>query len=96
MYTVPSKAAEIRSYLEHSGVQVSSKKLIQSLREKDIHVSSQQVSNEKSRMRKLANADRQIDDLPVSVLKKVKTLIDELGSPEIVKKAIEELSKLST
>ena len=36
-----------------------------------------------------------IEDLPVSILKKVKALVDEVGSTEIVRRALAELDELT-
>jgi hypothetical protein len=36
-------------------------------------------------------AEVTIEDLPVSILKKVKSLVDEVGSSEVVRRVLDEL-----
>jgi len=90
-----NKAEAIRELFAELGIDISSKELIQRLQTQGIEVSPQQVSNEKARIKRKSRAVVQVDDLPVSVLKKVKALVDELGGAEVVKRALEELKTLN-
>ncbi len=72
--------------LEEMGVDAPSREIISRLKKAGIEVSPQQVSNEKRRFRERLN----IDDLPVSVIKKV-CLVKEVGSTAIVRRAPDEL-----
>jgi hypothetical protein len=66
--------------------------VIEYLRAKGTLVTPQQVSNIKA-MR--VKQSPQMEDIPLSVLKKVKSLVDEIGSIRIVRKAIDELENLN-
>lgn len=57
-----------------------------------ISVTSQQISNEKARLSKQANPHSL--GLTVATLKRVKKLVDELGSTAIVREALDELDEL--
>ncbi|TWT59796.1 hypothetical protein [Rubinisphaera italica] len=85
-----NKAAEIRKILEDEGIDQSSKQIIDKVRNKGIEVTPQQVSNEKRKMR----LNMPVDDLPISVIKKVQVLVRELGSIVIVRRALDELEEL--
>lgn len=87
-----SVAAAIRQLLQSRGLKSTPRDIIAELDGAGIKdVSPQQVSNEKSRLRK---AGLVTDDLPISVIKKVKAFVAELGSLAILKQAIAELEEL--
>jgi hypothetical protein len=89
-----NRAAAIRELLLELGIQTPPREIIGRLRDNGIDdVSPQQVSNEKAKLRKKGAVAR-VDDLPVSVLKKVKSLVDEIGSIEVVRRALDELLEL--
>jgi hypothetical protein len=89
-----SAAAEIRAAFEELGWDAAPKAVIEELQRKEIAVTPQQVSNQKTRRAKLM-AEVKVEDLPVSVLKKVKRLVDEVGSTEVVRRALDELDHLT-
>jgi hypothetical protein len=78
-------AKAIRRVLEELGVNTRSNVVIGRLREAGIEVRSQQVSNEKKRFRER----HAVDDLPISVIKKVQALSIEIGSASIVRRALD-------
>lgn len=90
--TSVSKSAEIRRVLGEIGWDSSPREVQTCLEAKGTTVTAQQVSNEKSRRVK---RPLPLSDLPVSVLKKVKALVDEFGSSEVVRKALDELDELT-
>lgn len=90
--TSVNKSAEIRRVLDDIGWDASPRDVQSRLQTKAIVVTAQQVSNEKSRRVKRPLI---VSDLPVSVLKKVKALVVEFGSSDIVRKALDELDELS-
>lgn len=81
-----SSAGQIRKVLNENGWDVSPKEVISNLEAKGIIVSPQQVSNEKSKK----------GDITISILKKVKKLVDEVGSTDFIRKALDELDILMT
>lgn len=86
-----SQAEAIRQALDELGDSASFKKLAERVKEFGVEsISPQQVSNEKRFRRQRPN----LDDLPISVIKKVKRLVDELGSVAIVRRALDELDKI--
>ena len=90
-----SKAHLVRQTLAIKGWDASPKDVIASLAAQGVAVTPQQVSNEKTkRARRTPTA--QIADLPVSLLKKVKSLVDEVGSTSLVRRALDELEALTS
>jgi hypothetical protein len=89
-----SNAEKIRVVLGNLGWDAAPKDVIEHLRREGITVTPQQVSNQKSRRAKQKKAAAEVEDLPVSVLKKVKALVDEIGS-EVVRRALDELDYLT-
>jgi hypothetical protein len=85
-----SKAETIRSVLKELGEDATFREIEARLQALNVEVTPQQVSNEKRKLRGRYNAN----DLPVSVLKQVKALVDELGSTELVRRALDELESL--
>ena len=88
-----NKAEAIRHYLLESGLATPTRKVIRELGEQGIQVTPQQVSNQKARLSR-QGVVAQTDDLPVSVLKKVKRLVEELGSVRVLRQALDELEQL--
>jgi hypothetical protein len=89
-----TKASLIRQAFDELGWGVSSKDVIASIAAQGVAVTPQQVSNEKlKRARQTPSA--QVEDLPVSLLKKVKALVDELGSTDLVRRALNDLEALT-
>lgn len=87
-------ADAIRAALKELGASTRTKDLVAYLNLKQVRVTPQQVSNEKAR---LAKQNREaIEDLPASILKRVKQLVDELGSTLVIRKALDELDELMT
>jgi hypothetical protein len=86
-----NKAEAIRGVLKNLGRQTPTRRVIDVLRRDGIKVSAQQVSNQKAKLAKLGD-----EDLRASVLKKVKALVDELGSIEVLRRAIDDLDELTT
>lgn len=86
----PNKAEEIRKILEQEGWDSKPQQVINLLKEKDIEVTPQQVSNQKAKRAKHGDAD-----LRASVLKKVKALAEELGSTDVVRRALDDLDELT-
>lgn len=90
-----TKAACIRKVLEDFGPDLPLTEVREHLSKQGItDVSPQQVSNERAKLSKRRTAIT-LDDLPVSVLKKVKALADELGSTDAVRRALDELDNLA-
>jgi hypothetical protein len=87
-----NKAAAIREILSEFGRDAAPRTVVSRLKEKGIAVTPQQVSNEKAKL--AGGTPYEIEDLPVSVLKRVKALVDEIGSIEVVKQALSELGEL--
>jgi hypothetical protein len=87
------KAEAIRNVLNELGGNTSPKTVISRLRLQGIEVTPQQVSNEKAKITKRRLS--QIEDLPVSVLKKVRALVVEIGSVDLVRRALADLEELS-
>ena len=85
-----NKAEAIRQALKQLGRHTPTRTVVQNLLHEGIQVTPQQVSNQKARMANLGNRD-----LPASVLKKVKALADELGSIEVLRRAIDDLDDLT-
>lgn len=94
-----NKAACIRKVLEKYGSTTSLKEVRKHLESEHgiTVVSAQQVSNERTKLskRRPASPPFRLDDLPVSVLKKVKGLVDELGSTDALRRALDELDALT-
>ncbi len=86
-----SKAAAIREILQGNTPYIRTQDVRERLKARGIEVSAQQISNEKARQR---SRPASVEDLPVSVLIKLNALVEEVGSIEIVKKAIDELARL--
>jgi hypothetical protein len=87
-----NQAAEIRKAFDELGMESTPKAVIALLRTRGLNVSPQQVSNEKAKL--IKRSSRELKDLPVSVLKKVKLLVDELGGTDRVRHALDELDAL--
>src|SRR5712691_9292782 len=88
-------ASRIRQVLDEIGWEASPKKVISRLEAAGVKVTPQQVSNEKAKRGKPV-ARLNPDDLPVSFLKKVKELVDEVGSTALVRRALDELDELTS
>lgn len=89
-----SIAQAIRELLKEMGQDVPPRHVIQRLSERGITgVTSQQVSNQKARLRK-ARLRAIGDDPPLSVIKKLKALVDEFGSIDAVRHALDGLEEL--
>jgi hypothetical protein len=90
-----TKAACIRKVLEDFGPDLPLTEVREHLSKHGItDVSPQQVSNERAKLSKRRTGIT-LDDLPVSVLKKVKALADEIGS-DAVRRALDELDNLAS
>jgi hypothetical protein len=89
-----TKASLIRQAFDELGWGVSSKDVITFVAAQGVAVTPQQVSNEKLK-RARQNPAAQVEDLPVSLLKKVKALVDELGSTDLVRRALNDLEALT-
>jgi hypothetical protein len=89
-----SKAYLIRKTLDKLGWDARTKDVIDSLKAEGHKVSAQQVSNEKNR--RAENAGVKEEELTLSVLKKVKGLVDEVGSTNLVRRALNELDELTS
>lgn len=88
---ISSQAEAIRRALDELGALAAYNDVLNRVKEMGVeNVSPQQVSNEKRRRRERPN----IEDLPVSVLKKVKALVDDVGSVAVVRQALDELEKV--
>jgi hypothetical protein len=88
-----NKAAAIRELLVELGRDVAPRLVISRLKAQGISVTAQQVSNQKAKFARATPFE--IEDLPVSVLKRVKLLVDDIGSIEVVKRALAELEELA-
>lgn len=87
-----SKAALIRAAFSELGEAADFKAIDRWLKAKNVDdVSPQQVSNERRKLRPRYD----VEDLPVSVLRKVKTIVDAVGSTDVVRRALDELDALS-
>src|SRR5271166_6780767 len=91
-----SKAGLVRQILAKLGWDASPKDVIDSLAAQGITVTPQQVSNEKTKRKRASQTAAQAEDLPVSLLKKVKALVDEVGSTNLVRRALDELEALTS
>ncbi len=89
-----SDASLIRQALDELGWHASTKDVNDYLAADKVEVTAQQVSNEKSKRAK--HPVTQLEDLPVSLLKKVKALVDEIGSVELVRRALDDLEALTS
>jgi len=89
-----SKASQIRKTLAKLGWDASPKDVIASLAAEGHIVSAQQVSNEKTK--RAAQAGVKQEELTISLLKKVKALVDEVGSTNLVRRALDELEELTS
>lgn len=89
-----SKAERIRNAFAKLGAGARSKDVIRLLAKEGESVTPQQVSNERSKL-KQAGTVSLLDDLPISVIKKVKSLADELGSTQVVRRALDEIDELT-
>ncbi len=85
-----SKAAAIRVVLKELGNDVPFKGVNVRLNELGVTATPQQVSNERRKLRDPYD----VGDLPVSIIKKVKALVDEIGSVGTVRRALDELELL--
>ena len=88
-----NKADAIRAVLKELGISARTKEVIQRLKSEGTEVTPQQVSNEKAKH--IKQSQQAIHDLPASVLKRVKKLVDELGSIAVVRTALDELDELT-
>jgi hypothetical protein len=88
-----NKAAAIRELLDELGRNIPTKTVIARLKTQGISVTPQQVSNQKAKLTRVMPFE--LEDLPVSVLKRVKKFVDEIGSIEVVKRALTELDELA-
>jgi hypothetical protein len=89
-----TSASRIRLALDEIGWNASPKEIIARLKAGGIEVTPQQVSNEKAKRGKQA-VPLDPNDLPVSFLKKLRALVDEVGSTDLVRHALDELDELS-
>ena len=91
-----SKAEAIRELFKERGSDLSLAEIRKELKSRyRIEVTAQQVSNERTKFAERKPAFS-LDDLPVSVLKRVKALVDEFGSTDAVRRALDELDELQT
>ena len=82
--------------LKH-GLQTPPREVIRLLKDQGLpDVSPQQVSNEKAKLRQRGTLPSVNDDLPISIIKKVKSLVDEVGSIAIIRKALDDLEQLQS
>lgn len=88
--TETNKAEAIRRVLKQLGRHTPTRRVVHYLSKEGIEVTPQQVSNQKAKLAKLGD-----EDLRTSVLKKVKALVDELGSTEVLRRAIDDLDDLT-
>lgn len=76
---------------------IRTKDVRERLKASGIDVTAQQISNEKARLRRQTQVKlTSVEELPISVLKRINALVEEVGSTEIVKKAIDELARLKS
>jgi hypothetical protein len=87
-----TKASRIRAALKQLGSNAPAQSVIELLSDQGVSVSPQQISNERTRMRR-QNASSV--ELTVSAVKKVKLLVDELGSIQLVRRALDDLEELT-
>jgi hypothetical protein len=86
-----TKAAAIRDVLGELGHVASFERVQERLKARGIKgVTPQQVSNEKRKLRERYD----LEDLPVSVIKKVQATVIDVGSIDVVRRALDELEKL--
>jgi hypothetical protein len=88
-----NKAAAIREILSDLGRDAPPRTVVSRLKANGIAVTPQQVSNEKAKLAR--GTPYEMEDLPVSVLKRVKALVDEIGSIDVVRRALDELDELT-
>jgi len=87
----PNKADAIRRAFKQLGRHVPYRVVRDHLLNEGIkNVRPQEVSNQKAKLAKLGD-----EDLRASVLKKVKTLVDEVGSIDALRRAIDDLEELT-
>jgi hypothetical protein len=89
-----SNASLIRKTLDKLGWDARPKDVIASLAAEGHKVSAQQVSNEKNK--RAGRAGVKEEELTLSLVKKVKALVDEAGSVSLVRKALDELEELTS
>lgn len=89
-----SKASLVRQTLAKLGWDASPKAVIASLADEGVTVTPQQVSNEKTK--RLNQTAANGEDVTISLLKKVKALVDEVGSTNLVRRALDELEALTS
>src|SRR5271157_3921114 len=89
-----SKAHLIRKTLDKLGWDARPRDVMASLADEGHKVSAQQVSNEK--YKRPGQAGVKEEELTLSLLKKVKTLVDEVGSINLVRRALDELDELTS
>jgi hypothetical protein len=89
-----SKAYMIRKTLDKLGWDARPKDVITFLAAEGHKVSAQQVSNEKNK--RAGQAGVKEEELTLSLLKKVKALVNEVGSINLVRKALDELEELTS
>jgi hypothetical protein len=88
--TETNKAEAIRRVLKQLGRLTPTRQVVRHLSSEGVGVTAQQVSNQKAKLAKLGD-----EDLRASVLKKVKALVDELGSTEVLRRALDDLEELT-
>ena len=89
-----SKASSVRQTLAKLGWDASPKDVIRSLADEGVTVTPQQVSNEKTK--RLNQTAAKGEDVTISLLKKVKAFVDEVGSTSLVRRALDELEALTS
>jgi hypothetical protein len=89
-----SKASLISKALDKLGSDARPKEVIAFLAAEGHKVSAQQVSNEKSK--RAGQAGDKEEELTLSVLKRVKAFVDEIGSTSLLRKALDELDELTS
>ena len=89
-----SNASLIRQTLAKLGWNASPKDVIRSLADEGVTVTPQQVSNEKTK--RLNQTATKGEDVTISLLKKVKAFVDEVGSTSLVRRALDELDALTS
>ena len=89
-----NQAKAIREMLASIGLEAPPRTVIQRLAAEGVEgVTPQQVSNEKAKLRRKGETTRE-GVLTLANLRKVKALVDDLGSIEAVKLALNELEEL--
>jgi hypothetical protein len=86
-----SKAAQIRDAIQELGDKATYEQIRERVEAAGVSITPQQVSNERRKLR----SRYEVEDLPVSVIRKVKELADELGSTSVVRRALDELEALT-